>query len=251
MRRSSWIVIALAGLLLLPGIAAAQALVGLIPQDPARQEKQYRDLYEWNKRSLGDAYEKVGKKEARWDKPAREALEAAARYFARSIDPSTTEEDVHRLASRAVDSGCDDPLILWLDASTIHATDKRAEIERRMLKAATALEPSDYPPLRRAGALCKTAVLLTEKRVRTVNDSKEANRLLDAALALVPLTATDEASDAVTETQRYDLVMDILGGYRQNAISYKEAFDRVDVVLAKTPSLNVQRLQVKAGYSNT
>ena len=50
-------------------------------------EKRYRERLEWNRRTLEGAYEKVGKKDPRWDGPAREALDLAARLFSQQVDP--------------------------------------------------------------------------------------------------------------------------------------------------------------------
>jgi hypothetical protein len=73
-----------------------------IPQNPEKQEQRFKDMLDWNQRTLLDAYEKVGKKDARWDKPAREALAAAARYFSRQL---TLAKAVYDAARQAVEGG--------------------------------------------------------------------------------------------------------------------------------------------------
>src|SRR5205823_788244 len=102
-------------------LIASSAAVGAdapIPQDTARMEKRARERLEWNRQTLGAAYEKAGKKDARWDKPAREALDLAARMFAVYDDPVVLPAEVHAAAKKAVDAGCDDPMILYLYART-------------------------------------------------------------------------------------------------------------------------------------
>src|SRR5439155_18612823 len=103
-----------------------------IPQDPVRQEQRFRDMLEWNRRTLGGAYEKVGKKDPKWDKHAREALDAAARSFSHTVDPQTYIWDIHNATQQAIGAGCDDPLILYLHARTFHSNSKvtSAELDR-------------------------------------------------------------------------------------------------------------------------
>jgi hypothetical protein len=102
-----------AALLAIPTIRCRAGEVS-IPQDPQRQEQRFREMLAWNSRTLGGAYEKVGKKDPRWDKYAREALDAAARNFSHVIDPQTYLWDIQRATQNAVALGCDDPLILYL-----------------------------------------------------------------------------------------------------------------------------------------
>src|SRR5437870_2890484 len=96
--------------------ARAMADGQLIPQDPARQEQRNREMLEWNRRTLAGAYEKVGKKDSRWDRHAHAALEAAARNFSFAVDPVTYLSDVYGAAKQAVVAGCNDPLVLYLYA---------------------------------------------------------------------------------------------------------------------------------------
>ena len=99
-------------------LAAAPGDDKPIPQDTARMEQRSRDRLEWNRRTLAVAYDKVGKKDPRWDGPAREALELAARMFSQQVDPVVSLSDIHGPAKKAVDAGCKDPMILYLYART-------------------------------------------------------------------------------------------------------------------------------------
>src|SRR5579875_2725668 len=58
-----------------------------IPQDAARMERRSHERLEWARATLGAGYERVGKKDPRWDGPAREALDLAARAFSLQDDP--------------------------------------------------------------------------------------------------------------------------------------------------------------------
>src|SRR5262249_38319866 len=81
-----------------------------IPQDAAAIEKRRHDRLAWNRRTLQEAYDRVGKKDPRWDEPARKALDLAARMFSLEIDPQITFNDVYAAARAALDAGCDDPM---------------------------------------------------------------------------------------------------------------------------------------------
>ena len=83
------------------------------PAEPGAAGEASRRALRWNQTTLLGAYEKVGKKDPRWDKAAREALEAMAGLFARAADPAPGLDDVYPAAERAVKAGCDDPLVLY------------------------------------------------------------------------------------------------------------------------------------------
>ena len=106
----------LAILALLVPAAAVGADDKPIPQDAARMEKRARDRLEWNRKTLVGAYDKVGKRDPKWDTPAREALDLAARMFSQQVDPVISLKDVHVPAKKAVEAGCNDPMILYLYA---------------------------------------------------------------------------------------------------------------------------------------
>lgn len=220
-----------------------------IPQNPERQEQQFRALVEWNRRSLGEAYEKVGRKDPRWDEPARAALEAAARFFGHAVDPCTPEEEVYALAQKALDAGCDDPMIRYLHARASHVPNYPgpAEYARRMIAAGDALGRSEYPPFRRAIALYKAGQLKSQMALIGAA-RKDAARLLDAALALVPKYAPQDEKDPETAKKWLEVAIQVVHGHHALKKDFKEAFEHVDSVLAEAPDLKVMRLLVKGDY---
>jgi hypothetical protein len=219
-----------------------------IPQDPARQEKAFRDLLAWNRATIGGAYEKVGKKNPKWDAAAREALEAAARMAGKAIDPASGPEDVFGPAKKAVEAGCDDPMILFLYASASLPPNRPdvAELQRRWLVASAAMEKSGYSPLRRAIALGNAGTFLAKMQASTADDRREAARLFEKVLTLLPNAASKEDRNIEAEDQWYKVIRDLIKGCRVLDGNFKAAFNRVDPVLAKIPALKVLRLQVKA-----
>lgn len=144
----------LAGLTLLAAVPASAA-DRPIPQDRARMEKRSRDRLEWNRRTLGEAYDKIGKKDPRWDESARKTLDLAARMFSLQYDPPVKFADVHADAKKALDAGCRDPLVLYLYARTSAGKDfpGPAEYNKRLQEAADAMAASKYSPFRKAVAI--------------------------------------------------------------------------------------------------
>ena len=65
------------------------------------------------RRTLGEDYDKVGRKDPKWDEPARKALELAAQMYAKKQETSPRNKDVYPLIVKAIQAGCDDPLILF------------------------------------------------------------------------------------------------------------------------------------------
>src|SRR5438067_11955290 len=97
-------------------LCRAGASVPAIPQDPEKQEQKQRETLAWNRRTLGGAYERVGKKDPRWDEHARAALESAAQYFTDVPAGSAREHETYITAKRAIDAGVDYSLVLYLVA---------------------------------------------------------------------------------------------------------------------------------------
>ena len=216
-----------------------------IPQGPVRQEQRRKEMLEWNRKTLVGAYEQVGHKNPRWDEPARECLEAAARYFSHVVEPYTTYLDVHNGAKQAIEGGCDDPMILYLYARTSYgpyAPGPDVQV-RRYVAAAAALERSGYPRIRRFSALYKAAQCKAE-----VGAAAEAERLAMASLRLVAESAQQDERSRDLEEMWFTAVSTVhyvLTKLKKNSFA---AYQQTDRELAKTPALEVLRLQFKADF---
>jgi hypothetical protein len=221
-----------------------------IPQDPARMEKKSREFQEWNRRTLQGAYDKIGKTDPRWDKPAREAMDLAARMFSLQIDPVITLGTIYKPAKAAIDAGCDDPLLVYLyNRSSVGSKYPGPEEAIRRLKAsAKALGSSQYPVLRRAVPFELIGTNLLSTKDPNEETRKEAERAFDTALAFLPESvATDERTE-FWEDRWYHHLLDIIKGYRRLGIDAQAAYERVDAALAKIPELKVLRLQVRGAF---
>lgn len=220
-----------------------------IPQGVERQKRSYNEMLAWHRKTMGGAYEKIGKRNPKWDTAAREALDIAARRFSLTSDPDVPMRAIYGPAKRAVDAGCDDPMVLYMyaTASTLKNYPGPAEFERRFKVATTALEKSDYAPAWRALAL-RHAALAVPTQNPSPEDLKEEARLFDAAVALaIKSFAVDEPSPQ--RDVHLFMVLDsaVLGNQRMSG-DWQALFDRVDTALAAVPALKVVRLQVRAKY---
>jgi S1-C subfamily serine protease len=221
-----------------------------IPQDTARMEKRPRDTLEWNRRTLQVAYDKVGKKDARWDKPAREALDLAARMFSRQLEPLVTLRDIHVPAKKAVGAGCNDPLILYLYARTSVGPNfpSPEEYARRIQSAADAMSASAYSPYRRAVAVLLASEVKANKNILSPEERRGVEQGFDAVLALLPKSAAEDPRNEDWEDGWYDNINSVIVGYRKLDGDYKAAFDRVDAELAKVTAIEALRLTVKGNF---
>jgi len=231
----------------------------LIPQDPAKQAKRFRDMLEWNRRTLAGAYERVGKKDDRWDRHARAALEAAAQHFSHAVDPVTYPSDVHNAAMQAVVAGCNDPLVLYLYARTTtkEICPDADELDRRWSKAAAAMKDSDYPSFRRFIALShagseKADRYAATRGVRTpevrTKIRKEAEALLTDALRALSLSAAEDRANLDIEHQWVKQTWSMVVAYGKLKGDQLKGFEAVEKELAKTPALTAVRLNVKGQF---
>jgi hypothetical protein len=230
--------------------AAAVGVEKPIPQDYARMEQRARERLEWNRRTMQGAYDRVGKKDPRWDKPAREALDLAALMYSQQVNPLIWSADVHPSAKRAIEAGCDDPLILYVYARTSAGpyAPTPEEYRRRLQAAADAMAASDYPPQRRANALRYAAENDTWQNGVSPERRQTAERELDAILDLLPRSIAEDPRGVNWEDGWYDLLLAVIRMRRQLGEEARAAFDRVDARVAKVQGIEPLRLMVKGSF---
>lgn len=230
--------------------AAALGADRPIPQDAARMEKRSRERLEWNRRTLQGEYDRVGKKDARWDKPAREALDLAARMFSEQLDPPVRSVDVHAPAQRAIDAGCDDALIRYLHIRTSGSTDfpNMWDYDQKLQAVAEAMAGSTYSPFRRAVALR----VATDIRVRRPKLNQEGRpgleKKLDAILDLLGKSVAEDPRGDDWDDGWFGEINAVIAAHRKLGDDFKTAFDRVDARLAKVQGIEPLRLTVKGRF---
>jgi hypothetical protein len=218
-----------------------------LPSHPDKQRERAAATLAYNQRTLAEAYERVSKKDPRWDSPAREAVGTAVQAFSRVGDQPTTNEDVYAASKKAVDVGCDDPLVLYLYARSSIGPNHpgRDESERRTIRAAKALESSRYPAVRRAMSLGLAGCELAERKNPTGEDLKEAARMLGAAARLLPEAYREDGKNWRAFQTLYETVRSCYQGQFALTKDRTAALDRVDAVLGQSPEVEVIRLQLR------
>jgi len=213
-------------------------------------EKQFLDRLQWNRRTLQGAYDKIGKKDPRWDEPARKALDLAGQMFSRQYEPIVLNAEVHVEAKKAVDAGCHDALILYLYARTSVGKDSPgpAEYARRLDAAAVAMAASAYSPYRRAVAIKAAIEPKVEDPKLTPARRRELERKLDAVVDLLPKSAAVDGRIDYWDERWFVEINSVILLHKQLSGDYKAAFDRVEAKLAKVPGIEALRLAVKGDF---
>jgi hypothetical protein len=221
-----------------------------ISQDTAKIEKRRRERLEWNRRTLSGAYDKVGKKNPKWDEKTREAMDLAARMFSLQADPTISMDDIHRPSKAAVAAGCDDPLLVYLFNRSAFGKDYPGEQEMilRMKASGKALAASQYPVIRRAMALelAGTHTLYAKNPSDAIK--KEAEAFFDASLALLPDSVKSDERNEFWKDRWYSTIINLVHGYRTLGMEALAAYKRVDDELAKVPELEALRLQYRGNF---
>ena len=223
-----------------------------IPQDPIMMKQRAADWLAWNRQTLGDAYQKIGKKSPKWDKLAEKTLELAARMYSMQLDPFTQPLDIYPVARQAVDAGCADPLVLYVYART--STEPNfpgiEEYRRRLDQATAALLASDYSPFRKASSLLKVTQLRNGQAGKhpTPDQARATEARLDQVFDLLAESVKADPRGEFWETLWYNNLQDVLSQYRWLNPDSKTAFDKFDARLGRVAGLEGIRLTIKGGF---
>ena len=141
---------------------------------------------EWQLRTSVGAYDKVGKKDARWDDLARKAVDLAVRQASNLVPRSPVPRSTGRRRLPSTRAAT----IPWWPTSTPEpqtcTTALGTENLIRLWRDATqAYAASRYPAFRRAGSLESFASWLMDVRPPDDAARKEIEATLDASLALL------------------------------------------------------------------
>src|SRR5688500_10454812 len=103
-------------------------------------------VYAWHVKNMVDAYERVGRRNAKWDETARQALAIASQSWAERL-VMNADLKIMASAEQAVAAGCDDALLLYVHARIHNGLNPRSPDNARLHEAAAdALAKSDYSP---------------------------------------------------------------------------------------------------------
>jgi hypothetical protein len=194
------------------------------PADPARPAGNATAIKrDWHKRTLIDAYDRIGKKNAKWDADVHELLRFTAEDMAVKRTHSVSALAPFGAAFKKAESaGCDDPLVLYA-GGRIYNDSFHHNV------AAQKMEASAYHPVHRAYAHARAALWYTN-RPPGLDTTQQINRHLDAAVKLLPEIMRDkDVPVAVTNA----LLEKMQEQYHATYQDRKSAFDKINAELEK------------------
>jgi hypothetical protein len=220
----------------------AQSVEKAVPQDPAVRLKRQKETLAWNERTLVGAYDRVGKKSPRWDRQAREALDMMARSVSRVEDPPPSPETVRGAFRKAVEAGCDDPLIAFTHFR-YNVLGPDASFDQPLAQAVKRLVESKYPSVRKATALYMSAARQAERAKTDPTAVRGAVQDVDRALGLMAQSfAEDGAGTPLEHVWLENLRKNVAPILKTTEGNLEAAYNHVDAALAKVPAAKSVRL---------
>jgi hypothetical protein len=213
--------------------AAGTPAVYPLPQEGRAQKQKGKDAY--LRRTLVEAYERVGRKNPKWDAAARQTLTLLVAYWSTSFPEVDQQPAVVAAVRKAIAAGCDDPLIIYVHARVCNSPEFATweERDRRYAEAARALDNSGYCAERRALAQVHAALYKLSKKELAKANAKEAEALLNVGLRLLPEVAKDKT---VPHHTVFALCEKLMDGYFEVLGDRKAGVDKVAAALAKPPA---------------
>jgi hypothetical protein len=204
----------------------ALVLVSCSPKKPAtRQDRQ-----KWNLATLQGSYQSAGHKNPKWDKDAEDALGEFAQL------QTASEDEVEALsaltgdaAENAVSAGCDDPMVRYLYARFSQRAKGKPLGERQGLyrAAATTLESSAYPPVRKFYANVGAAEILWQQR--DTNRWPEVRQFREAAVVDLIQSLQERTLPEAEAFQAAQALFELLA---RNAGELTNAYNRIEAALS-------------------
>jgi TPR repeat protein len=214
--------------------------------DEAAFETKRKAKFEWNRRTLVDPYDRIGKKNSNWDADAKEALESAARMFSASSNPSRNEwKGIRDAAFRAMAAGCDDPMIKHLAARGGGTPDE-------IIESGLTLEKSAYPAMRRTHGLKFTGLAIHGVNGPPPEEMRErfdrTEKIYERMIPLLQESARDFPDRASFEGFSYEILFEASALALRRRSSFPLQIEWIDEVIKKHPSLKGSALKVRARF---
>ncbi len=141
----------------------------------ASTEEALYARYQWNHKTLVEAYDRAGSRNPNWDEDAREALEAFALLRSPGVSHSNRVASVQAVWDRvnaAIQNGCDDPMVRYLYVRDhISQMAPKDETGRELREAADKLNQSGYAPIRKFYG-CLRAIEKTPYRNEALRETR-------------------------------------------------------------------------------
>ena len=118
----------------------------------------------WNLKTSVDAYESIGSRDPKWDVAATNALIEIERWRSLPATDASVADAVSVVRDNcqaAIQAGCDDPLVTYFYIRYgMDQTNTRIAFADAFVRMATAMNASQYPPVRKFFAAARTLTQL-------------------------------------------------------------------------------------------
>ena len=229
-----------------------------IPQDYPRSFQRRIDSYAFYRRTLDEAYDRVGQRDPKWDEAAKRALERAATSWHMSYVEFPRGDDSARqllwiaiVACReALAAGCDDPLIRVVEALSAYDFNEPNSTENihRLLPAVAALERSDYPAIRKVWALSAAAAAAALSEAATPEERQGADQTIDLLLKWLAISARADERDVDANFYRESALRLLIQTRRALTNDVEETLAWITAQVQPTPELEVNWLQARCTF---
>ena len=219
-----------------------------IPQHPAQLRQSLVERLAWIRKTFSESYHQAGQKDPKWDELAFSTLDKMARHFSDAEMTRILHEAIFADAKKAIELGCDDPLILYVYANTSTGPNHPGPEEylNRHVVAARALENSKYPVVRRMIAVQKAGLMLLTRPGPAAR--KEALHFVDELVQLLLLSAEEDEPCRELEDNWCSAGFALIEAHGLLLGDRKAGSDKVDELLLKSPRLNAVRLQIRCNF---
>jgi DNA-directed RNA polymerase subunit RPC12/RpoP len=219
-------------------------------QQEAEREKAWLDF---NLKTTVGAFEKIGKKNPKWNKAVLAALDGGARVFTSAkYYNGYNFQKLYPFTKEAIDAGCDDPLVLYLHARStpygLRDGQFTADDENRIIAAAWAMEKSKYPAFRRLVALNYGLGALRRLKLDSEPAQKEFQRMFAAFLDQLHQTAREGGGDPRIKDFIYIYTVELHRWRMQQLKNGETTLAWVEEQLKSTPALEWARLQWRGEF---
>ncbi len=197
-------------------------------------------MQKFNRRTLLEYYDYVGNRSPDWDEHVHKAMELTVRNFCDMTYAKTDHEPIHAATTKAIEAGCDDPLLLYLHYR--YASPKMGDNEREagLLNAAKGLRSSTYPYFRRTGAI-QHAEQLKLKRVADPRVKAELKKLVTDRLDLIVLSAGGDERCEDLGGIWFDNARQAYDAYVSLGYGPQMSWELVDATLSRDTNLQATR----------
>lgn len=151
-----------------PGEETPPIFLGSSGTDIEKARAHIREMFaqrlKWETNTTLGEYNRIGKKDPRWDNMARDVLTQTAHVLAAASDIQAGVEATRIPYQRVLEAGCDDPLVLYnaLRVECYPADINPLELAKRYTDVAQLLEKSDISPIRKCLAATRAAQKLSK-----------------------------------------------------------------------------------------